>query len=306
MELVIHERADGVTHVALIGRLDATEMQAIEQPFAEATVGRNRPAIVELSGLEFMSSLGIGLLFANTKKLKQAGHKLVLLSPKGMVEEVLRSSKMDKVMPIARDLREAFQILGLVLEAAEPAHVSAAGAIDSGLVGQPVIDRAKAAAAGDALKVSIRNQMAELKGLYGSVADFLKAHAIPYRPSYAVHLALEELVVNIIRYAFFDDDAHLIDIDLRIGDEQLILIIEDDGRPFDPREGPEDPRDIDDPEVGGLGLVLVLDIVDALKYKRVDNRNRVEVRIHLGAVLEGDESDVALTGAPEAGKTAME
>lgn len=292
MELVIHERADGITHVALSGRLDAIEMPAIEQPFAEATVGRNRPAIVELSGIEFMSSLGIGLLFANTKKLKQAGHKLVLLSPKGMVEEVLRSSKMDRVMPIAHDLVEALRLLGVESAAAPGACPQSASPAETAAPAQR-----KSEPVADLLKLAIKNEMAELKGLYAAVAEFLKGHAVPYRPGYAVNLAIEELVVNIIRHAFFDDDTHLIDVELHSAGEQLILKIEDDGRPFDPREGPEDPRDSDDPEVGGLGLVLVLDIVDVLKYARRGNKNCVEVRVHLTEAAAGEDPALATTAA---------
>lgn len=298
MKLVIHERAEGISHVALSGRLDAIEIPAIEHSFAEATAGRNRPAIVELSGVEFISSLGIGVLFANTKKLKQAGHKLVLLNPKGMVDEVLRSSKMDRVMPIARDLADAFRLLGI---ASTEAATVATPAASPAPVAAPRPTRTASAA--DVLKVAIRNELAELKSLYAAVAEFLKAHAIPYRPGYAVNLALEELVVNIIRHAFFDDDTHLIDVELSIAGEQLVLKIQDDGRPFDPREGPEDPRDSDDPEVGGLGLVLVLDIVDVLKYARVGNRNCVEVRVHLGVVLDGDDPAYAMSAPTEAGTT---
>ena len=54
--------------------------------------------------ISFMASRGIGPLFANTKKLKKAGHKLVILNPQELVEGVFRSSKMDKVMPIVFDL----------------------------------------------------------------------------------------------------------------------------------------------------------------------------------------------------------
>ena len=32
---------------------------------------------------------------------------------------------------------------------------------------------------------------------------------------------------------------------------------------------------------GGLGLLLVLDMVDALKYRRENEKNLVEIRVHL-------------------------
>ncbi len=67
----------------------------------------------------------------------------------------------------------------------------------------------------------------------------------------------------------------------------------DDGRPFDPRTGPSLDLHAEEREVGGLGLLLVLDMVDVLKYQRVEEKNWVEVRIHLTPEDEsGDPSEV--------------
>ena len=99
MELLIRER-DDISHVCLVGRFDATGVDEIEEQFSQLVLNRGLPTVVDMSGVTFMSSLGIGFLFANTKKLKKAGCKLILLKPEKMVESVLRTSKMDKVMPI--------------------------------------------------------------------------------------------------------------------------------------------------------------------------------------------------------------
>lgn len=274
MEVLVNDRND-IAHVSLVGRLDADGVEEIEQRFAEAATDRGLPTIVDMSGVTFMSSLGIGFLFANTKMLKKAGCKLVLLNPQEMVESVLRTSKMDKVMPIASGLNAALQLLGLAVESLAPEIPSAVATIqpESATAAQKSVP---------GLKLSIKNEMSELKELYASVAEFLEAHSTPYRSGYTVNLALEELVVNVIRYAYMDFDEHFINIDLSLVDQQLVLVIEDDGRPFDPREGDRQldyTEDPDDADVGGLGLVLVLDMVDVLKYARVNDRNRTEVRI---------------------------
>ena len=111
MELIIHDR-DDISFVALEGRLDADGVEEMEEPFAAATAERGLPTVVDMSGITFMSSLGIGFLFSNSKKLKKAGCKLVLLNPKGMVEAVLKTSKMDKVMPLMYDVAEAIEAVG--------------------------------------------------------------------------------------------------------------------------------------------------------------------------------------------------
>ena len=126
--------------------------------------------------------------------------------------------------------------------------------------------------------------------LNAAVAQYLSAHAVPARAAYAVNLATEELLVNVIRYAYMDDETHIIDVELGIEKDQLVLTILDDGMPFDPRKAPALNVHAEDYEGGGMGLVLVLDMVDVLKYRREGERNRVEVRIHLGA--DDAESEV--------------
>ncbi len=283
MELIIHER-DDISYVALEGRLDATAAEELEQPFAEATSGRGLPTVVDMSGITFMSSIGIGFLFVHTKRLKKAGCKLVLLSPKGMVEAVLKTSKMDKVMPLFYELDEAIRAIGgdltIVGKVKSTKAVSAVAERDAETSPPATLD--------NILKLSIINEMSELDGLYASVNQFLAKHQVPYRSGYAVNLAIEELAVNVIRYAYVDDDQHTIDFGLGIIDEQIILEIRDSGRPFDPREAPSHDPDVEDLEPGGLGLTLVLDMVDGLTYRRENDKNHVQVCIHIRAEEGGE------------------
>ena len=288
MELIIHQR-DDISYVALEGRLDATGVEEIEPRFAEATSGRGLPTVVDMSGISFMSSLGIGFLFVHTKRLKKAGCKLVLLNPQGMVEAVLKTSKMDKVMPLFYELAQAIEAVGgdsSIASATLPAK-SAAPAADV------KTEAASSKAPDNIVKLSIKNEMSELEGLYAEVNEFLTAHKVPYRSGYAVNLALEELAVNVIRYAYVDDEVHDIEIGVGIVDEQIILELRDAGRPFDPRAAPPHDVDADDLEPGGLGLTLVLDMVDALTYRREDEKNHVQACIHIREEEGGELWSVA-------------
>ena len=289
MELRKSDR-DDIALVSLVGRLDAVGVEQIEEQFSQWTTDRGLPTVVDMSGVTFMSSLGIGFLFANTKKLKKAGCKLVLLKPERMVESVLRTSKMDKVMPIVLTLDEALLLLGLEVGHHKTNVPSEVMANHPRTASPPLKSDA-------GLKLTIKNETSELRELYAKISEFLEAHSTPYRSGYTVNLALEELVVNIIRYAYMDLDEHLIDIELNIVDQQLVLVIEDDGRPFDPQAGniremeyAEDPEEL---QVGGLGLVLVLDMVDMLKYARVKDKNRTEVRIKFKEADEPAETEAS-------------
>lgn len=286
MEMTILHRDDNISHVTLAGRFDASGAEEIDAAFSEATAAQDRPAIIDMSGIDFMASMGIGLLFANSKRLKKAGgHTLVLLNPQGMVATVLRMSKMDRVMPIAHDLDEAIRLVRGDQDdiARADARRDAVGAdSDESVTAEPIATT---------LNVSVKNEIAALDGLNAQLHAFLAAHAVPARDSYAIDLAIEELVVNIIRYAYMDDEEHLIDVQLSIEGEQLVLVIMDDGREFDPRTAPALDLHTEEREVGGLGLVLVLDLVDKLSYRREADRNRVEVRVHLISEDEDAESE---------------
>jgi serine/threonine-protein kinase RsbW len=247
----------------------------MEQPFADAILGRHLPTVVDMSGISFMSSLGIGMLFDTTKKLKKSGRKLALLNPQGMVETVLKTSKMDRLMPLVYDLDEAVQLVGgassIGTSATTGGEVATGPGFAAARSGEP-----------DILKLTIKNDMSELARLYSRANELLVRNGVPYRAGYAVNLAIEELVVNVIRYAYVDDDEHTIDIGLGVIDDQIILEIRDSGRPFDPREAPPHDPDAEDLEAGGLGLILVLDLVDGLTYRRENDKNhvRVCVRVH--------------------------
>ncbi len=295
MHMTIVERTDDISHVVLVGRLDTTGAEEISERFSQATAARGRPAIVDLSQIDFMASRGIGVLLANGNKLLKAGHKLVLLNPQQLVESVLRTSRLETVMPIAFDLDEALRIAQggqvSVVSASPPNEVSGEKprlpSLESPAQAATILE--------GQLNLTIKNELSELTQVNATIAQFLNEHHVPHKASYAVNLAIDELVVNVMRYAYVDDDTHWIELELAIQGDQVILRIVDDGRPFDPRTGPALDLHAEERQVGGLGLILVLDMVDTLKYQRVEEKNWVEVRIHVFA-------EDTVSPLPEAGK----
>jgi len=287
MTMTILDRGDDVTYVVLSGRLDTTATEEISERFSEATAARERPAIVDLSEIEFMASRGIGLLLTNGKKLMKAGHKLVLLNPQNLVGSVLKTCKLDMILPIAHDLDEAIQILrGVSGHSVAVSPRTTTAEDESRPQRSGPASTVRSTSEGE-LKLAIKNEFSDLEGLNAAVRQFLDVHGVPHRAAYAVNLAIDELVVNVMRYAYVDDNTHLIDIALAIEGDQIVLRIVDDGRPFDPRRGPALDLHAEDREVGGLGLLLVLDMVHRLNYRRVNEKNWVEARIRL---IEEDDN----------------
>jgi anti-anti-sigma factor len=105
------ERGDDITQVALEGRLDVVGMHAVDVGFHQATAGMERPAIVDLSGLEYIASIGVGLLFSSAKSLDRRGHRMVLVGPPAGVKDILLKVGMERVVPIVSSVKEAETLL---------------------------------------------------------------------------------------------------------------------------------------------------------------------------------------------------
>ena len=131
---------------------------------------------------------------------------------------------------------------------------------------------------------NIPGNPAQLARLGQKVAGFLEEQAVPPKAAYAIQLVLEELITNIINYAYDDEMKHEIAVRVALDAGHGLVRIEDDGRPFDPHDAPEaDIRmPLDSRPIGGLGLHLVRQVVENMDYYRVEGKNRVEVRIALG------------------------
>jgi serine/threonine-protein kinase RsbW len=99
-----------------------------------------------------------------------------------------------------------------------------------------------------------------------------------------IELALEEVLVNIFKYAYkdcsLDGD---IEITCTLADAQSFVIeIADSGVPFDifsARE-PDVTAGIDERQIGGLGIFFVKRLMDDVQYRREGGRNTLTLVIY--------------------------
>jgi anti-anti-sigma factor len=110
VQLITTERDDNVSYVQLRGSLDMAGIREIDSRFYQETSARDRSAVVDLSGLDTITSLGIGMLFGSAKSLRRKGLCMVLLGARGLVDEVLRRVGVHEVIPFASSLDEALKL----------------------------------------------------------------------------------------------------------------------------------------------------------------------------------------------------
>jgi anti-sigma regulatory factor (Ser/Thr protein kinase) len=132
--------------------------------------------------------------------------------------------------------------------------------------------------------VSIPNSLAGLKQGLSALKEWLTFAKVGQQAEDRAFLVFEEIVTNIVRYGFEDALEHAIDVSFALGDSELTLIFEDDGRPFDPRTvpSPDLHRSLANAPIGGRGIYLVRQNAKRLDYERTKKgRNRLTVAVDL-------------------------
>ena len=126
------------------------------------------------------------------------------------------------------------------------------------------------------ISVTFANDQSEVEKLSHLVEAFGQVHGLHPQSVFSVNLALDEVVTNIIRYAYDDNRLpHPIVVRLALEEGVLAMQVEDDGRAFNPLEAPAPDVNatIEERPIGGLGIHLVRSIVDSVEYRRDDGRN---------------------------------
>jgi anti-anti-sigma factor len=111
MQLNLIRADDQMTHLALVGKMDIAGVHAIDMKFHGYTAARRRPTLVDLSGLELITSLGMGVFISCARSMQRFGARMVLLNPQPVVEEAMKSVGLGEAIPIVHSEEEAMRIL---------------------------------------------------------------------------------------------------------------------------------------------------------------------------------------------------
>jgi anti-anti-sigma factor len=103
MELNLIHSDETYTHIALVGKLDVGGVGEIENKFIGYTAARKKSAVVDLSGVNFMGSMGLRIFLSSAKVLKRENKKLILLKPQPLVNEVLEASGISDLISVQHD-----------------------------------------------------------------------------------------------------------------------------------------------------------------------------------------------------------
>ena len=127
------------------------------------------------------------------------------------------------------------------------------------------------------------NDTQEVPRLNDFVAEVCEAVGLDSIVAMQVKLAIEEAVVNVMKYAYPQGTRGDVTIEAVSNDVRLKFTIIDSGKPFDPTVLPEVDTTLPAKErrIGGLGIHIVRQFMDSINYERSGNLNILAIRKNL-------------------------
>ncbi|MEB2528518.1 anti-anti-sigma factor [Kocuria rosea] len=102
------EHRRGYTVVGLTGRLDLAEAPQVREVVAEIVAGGVRRVVLDLGGIAFMDSSGLGALIGCLKIARHAGGDLRIARAGPRLQMVLELTSMHRVLPPYESPEKAF------------------------------------------------------------------------------------------------------------------------------------------------------------------------------------------------------
>jgi sigma-B regulation protein RsbU (phosphoserine phosphatase) len=114
---------------------------------------------------------------------------------------------------------------------------------------------------------------------------FAEEHQLEPKVQQKINMVIDDMVMNIISYAFNGNEDKRIEVKLDLDESRLAVTLTDNGKPFNPfeQEVADVSLSIEDREIGGLGIHLCREMMDDTSYQRSDEQNIVTLSINLSS-----------------------
>ena len=124
-------------------------------------------------------------------------------------------------------------------------------------------------------ELCIKNQMAELEKVNQFIDEIGEELGLSMELTMNLNLVMEEMVVNIISYAYPEGSDAEIELLAKSDKKELTLVLSDQGREFDPTMKEDSDMSVNPAlrDLGGMGIFIVKNIMKKVTYQRLDGRN---------------------------------
>ncbi|UCD95340.1 MAG: ATP-binding protein [Candidatus Zixiibacteriota bacterium] len=133
------------------------------------------------------------------------------------------------------------------------------------------------------MKKKFRKHMVSLADVFDFMKEFMVLNGIDDSSAYAINLAVEEIFTNFVKYGTKSDSEISVDL-LKEADKLTVQIVDLDAEEFDVTAFPKADTDLPlkDRKIGGLGIHLVRQMMDEVKYEYKDQNSKITLVKYLG------------------------
>jgi serine/threonine-protein kinase RsbW len=123
--------------------------------------------------------------------------------------------------------------------------------------------------------IILANDIAELSKLHAFIEEVGEDLSLTPDVVFNLDLVIEEAVVNIIHYAYPKEEHQYIYLSAHVHEGSIVFVLTDTGKEFDPTLAPEADITLsaDEREIGGLGIFLIRQIMNEVRYQRIEGKN---------------------------------
>ena len=124
-------------------------------------------------------------------------------------------------------------------------------------------------------ELCIKNQISELERVAQFIEEIGEELQLDMEMRMNLNLVMEEMVSNVIFYAYPKDSDSEIDLLAKSEGKKLTFVISDKGKEFDPTAKEDADPSIDpcEREIGGMGIFIVKNIMNHVTYQRLEGKN---------------------------------
>lgn len=124
-------------------------------------------------------------------------------------------------------------------------------------------------------KLVLKNEIFEINKLAVFIKELGEELDLASDWVFNLNLVLEEAVSNVILYGYPKEKQQEIVLTANKSDKNLIFVLSDTGKEFDPTQAPDADVTLsaEERQIGGLGIFLFRQIMDEVKYQRIDGKN---------------------------------
>ena len=130
-------------------------------------------------------------------------------------------------------------------------------------------------------KITVDATVENLQTVIDFATEQLETRDCPMKTSMQLELVIEEIFVNIANYAYHPEiGLATFCIEFEENPAAVKMTFLDKGKPYNPleKDDPDTTLDVDERDVGGLGIFLVKNNVDEIAYEYADGKNILRMK----------------------------